>query len=381
MVIEQELVLIRYDLVYFNLKMKGFKIMKKLFLYCLIPIIILFNTNNIFAEQTNKDYGWECEMINRIGDMRYGNWEPPVPSKQWKVGISVPHFKSPLWIDYAYGAMMECEKLGLEVVNVTATEGYDDLATQITQIEDMVTQGIDILLVGAISYEGNASVVEWARSQGVKAIVGLGQSIKSLAMSGIALSDSYYNGRDLLEWLYKDSGGKAKVAVLCGPAGASFSMDHASGIRDAAAKYDGIEIIIERWSDIGVEQGQSITEDLLSSFPDEIDYIIGTDITGQGAANAVYASGLQDRIKVLETWGTRETLSYVKDGRITALVNPPVVAISRTCAGMAVMHLEDDFDAPVRVYVKPPLITEENVDTINLSELFAPEGWVVPARF
>ena len=354
--------------------------MKRIF--CILLFLILVISFGVaLAEQDNTDYNWLCESIDKIGDMQYGNWKPPTASEEWRIGMSVPHFKSPLWMDYVYGAMTECEKLGLKVINVTAASGYDDLATQVTQMEDMVTQGLDAIILGAISYEGNAAIVEYARANGVKAIIGFGQNVKSHGMSGIALSDSYYLGRDMAEWLNKDSGGKANVVVLCGPAGASFSMDHAKGIRDACAKYPGIKIVAERWSDIGVSQGQSIAEDLISSFPNEIDYIIGTDILGQGAANAVQAAGLQGKIKVLEDWGTRETLSYIRDGRLTALQNPQIVALGRTAVGMAVMHLEDDFYAPVRVYVMVPWITKDNVDKIDTSNMFAPEGWTIPSRF
>jgi len=354
--------------------------MKKL-IWIMVFFLLFICFDSALAEQGTDDYTWVCEIIDKIGDMRYGYWEPPTASKEWRIGMSVPHFKSPLWMDYAYGAMLECEKLGLKVVNISAASGYDDLATQVTQMEDMVTEGVDAIILGAISYEGNAAIVEYARANGVKAITGFGQNVKSHGMSGIALSDSYYLGRDMAEWMAKDSGGNANVIVLCGPAGASFSMDHAKGIRDACAKYPGIKIVAERWSDIGVSQGQSITEDLISSYPNEIDYIIGTDILGQGAANAVQAAGLQGKIKVLEDWGTRETLSYIRDGRLTALQNPQIVALGRTAVGMAVMHMEDDFYAPVRVYVMVPWITKDNVDTIDTSTMFAPKGWTVPAKF
>lgn len=354
--------------------------MKKIF-FILLLLTIVFSFEVALSGQVSSDYNWVCETINKIGDMKYGNWEQPLVSKEWRIGISVPHFKSPLWVDNVYGQIIECEKLGLKLVNVSAASGYDDLSTQVSQIEDMVTQEIDALGLGAISYEGNAAIVEWARANGVKAIIGLGQNVKSHGMSGIAGADSYLLGRDMAEWMIQDSGGKANVVVLCGPAGASFSMDHAKGIRDTCANYPDIKIVAERWSDISVPQGQNITEDLISSFPNEIDYIIGTDILGQGAANAVQAAGLQEKIKVLEDWGTRETMSYIRDGRLKALQLPKQVAGGRTAVGMAVMHLEDDFHAPVRVYVMPAMITKDNVNTIDLSPLFAPEGWKVPSKF
>ena len=353
--------------------------MKKIF--CILLFIVLVISFNVaFAEQDNTDYNWECESINKIGDMKYGNWKPPTASKEWRIGMSAP-LATPTWLAYFYGTMIEAEKLGCKIVNASFANGYNDLTTQISQMEDMVTQGVDAIIIGAISYEGNAAIVEWARSKGVKAIIGYGQNVRSYGMSGMALSDSYYLGRDMAEWINKDSGGKANVAVLCGPAGASFSMEHAQGIRDTLAKYPGIKIVAERWSDVGVLPGQSITEDLISSYPNEIDYIIGTDILGQGAANAVTAAGLQGKIKVLEDWGSRETLSYIRDGRLTAIQNPQLVALGRIAVGMAVMHMEGDFDAPVRVYAMVPWITKDNVDEIDTSGMFAPEGWTVPTMF
>jgi len=353
--------------------------MKKIFCILLFVILVI-SFDIVLAEQSSSDYPWVVETVNRMGEYKFGYWEPPTTLKEWRIGVSVPHFKSPLWVDFVYGIITECDRLGLKVVNVSAAKGYDDLSTQITQIEDMVTLGIDALILAGISYEGNAANVEWVRAQGVKAIIGA-QSVKSLAMSGLSCGDPYYYGRDMAEWINKDSGGKANVVVLCGPAGASFTMDHLRGISEAFAKYPGIKIVAERWGDIGVPQGQNLTEDLISSFPNEIDYIIGTDVLGQGAANAVQAAGLQGKIKVVETWGTRETLSYVKDGRLAAFIDNWEAASGIIGVDMAVMHMQDDMYAPVRVRLMSNFITKDDVDNLDTYGMYAPEGWTVPSKF
>ena len=84
-----------------------------------------------------------------------------------KIGISLPTLQEERWGLDKKGFEKAAEEAGIEIILQVANT---DQAVQLSQCEDMLTQGIDVLIIGACDEGGAAIIVEKAHAEGVKVI-------------------------------------------------------------------------------------------------------------------------------------------------------------------------------------------------------------------
>lgn len=334
-------------------------------------LAILFIPNFVSAQEKT----WKSDVIYYWGERRVIDWVNPKPKKEYTIGISVPHLKSPYWVNQLYGMIDEANMLGVKTI-VTAAKGYNDLSTQINQVENLMTQKVDAIILGPISFEGNVASAEEAVKNKIPVIC-VCQSIKSRKGSGISLVDDYQLGVNNAQWIIQDSGGKANVVVFSGPSGASWSMANSEGVHNTFANYPGIKILAEKFCDVDVATSQRIMENLLQTFED-IDYVVALDAIAHGVANAIEASAKDRGIKVVTAYLLEEGLPYVRRGSISAGQGVHCVTMGRQAMDLAVMKLNEDFNRPFIAHPISVWITKENIDSFDRSTQFAPKGWTVP---
>src|SRR5258706_11214662 len=65
-------------------------------------------------------------------------------SKKWFVCVLEPHTGSEYWVGYTYGAFEEAKRQNIKL-RVLSAGGYSNIAGQIGQFEDCVTQGANAI--------------------------------------------------------------------------------------------------------------------------------------------------------------------------------------------------------------------------------------------
>ena len=82
------------------------------------------------------------------------------------IGISMPPLSLERWERDGYNLQSNLRELGYN----TDLQFADDVATQVSQIENMITRGVDALIIGAIDGEALTEVLNLASSEGVPVI-------------------------------------------------------------------------------------------------------------------------------------------------------------------------------------------------------------------
>src|SRR2546429_6034231 len=90
-------------------------------------------------------------------------------AKKWNMCVSFPHMKDAYWIAVDYGVVAESRRLGVKMQLVEAG-GYTKLAKQISQIEDCVAHGADVVVICANSQTRLNKRPEETAGQGLSVI-------------------------------------------------------------------------------------------------------------------------------------------------------------------------------------------------------------------
>ncbi|WP_454051145.1 ABC transporter substrate-binding protein [Cellulomonas sp. Marseille-Q8402] len=216
----------------------------------------------------------------------------------------------------------EAAARGAELV---VTNANNELSKQISDIQEMLAQGVDALIVAPVNSDGLDPALTAARDAGV-AVLTIDRKVSNdhcadyVAYLG---SDFEEQGRRAADALAEATGGTAQVAVLLGSSGNNVTDGRRDGFAEqVAAEYPDITIVAEQTANASRTEGQAVTEQLLQAHP-EIDAVYAyNDEEGLGAMAAVEAAGLLpgEDVKIVSVDGTRTAVQAIVDGTYTAVI-------------------------------------------------------------
>lgn len=205
------------------------------------------------------------------------------------------------------------------------TNAQTQLSKQISDIQDMLAQGVDALIVAPLNSDGLEPALNAAKKKGVPVI-----TVDRKLTSGAC--DTYVNflgsnfeqqGKRAADQLIKGTKNKAKVAILLGASGNNVTTDRTKGFVDEIkAKGSGIDIVAKQTGDFARDKGQKVTEQLLQSNPDITAIYAENDEMGLGALAAIKGSGKQagTDIQIYSIDGTRNAVSEIVKGDYNGVI-------------------------------------------------------------
>jgi protein TorT len=293
--------------------------------------------------------------------------------KKWNICVSFPHLKDPFWIAVDYGVATQAKELGV-TMHLVEAGGYTNLSKQISQIEDCVASGAQAMVISAISYDGLNKTVESVHAKNIP-VIDLVNGMSSPLLSAKSLVSYKPMGYKAGEYIAKQhpkGSGKVQVAWFPGPPGAGWSEASNVGFRDALKDSDA-EVVATKYGDTGKEIQLKLVEDTLQEYPN-IEYIVGTSPTTEGAVQLLRTRGLSDKIKVIASYFTPEVYNDIKRGRVQAAPTDSAVVQGRVAIDQAVRILEGK---PYFKGVSPVVyvIDKSNVNSFDYDTSLAPPNW------
>src|SRR6266850_6027796 len=215
---------------------------------------------------------------------------PAKPSKQYRIGVAIPHLSNPHYVGQAYGYIDEAQSLGARVTLLEAG-GYQYLDKQVSQIEDLVASKVDAIIVVAVSGPGTIGAVEEAAAAGIP-VISVNVMTDSDKVVTRIRSDDDVIGRMQADFMGERLKGTGNVVMLRGAPGTSWAEIRGNAFRTRMAeKYPNVKILGEQYSQSTPSDGLRLMEDFLQTFPQITGVYNGADTTAVGAAQAVIASG------------------------------------------------------------------------------------------
>jgi ABC-type sugar transport system substrate-binding protein len=303
---------------------------------------------------------------------------PPKPSKQYKIGIAIPHLANPHYVGQAYGYIDEAQALGAQVTLLEAG-GYEHLDKQISQVEDLIASKVDAIILAAISGPGTVSAVEAAVAAGIP-VINVNVMTDSDKVVTRVRSDDDVIGRMQADFMGDRLKGAGNVVMLRGAPGTSWAEIRGNAFRQQlAAKYPNVKILGEQYSQSTPTDGLRLMEDFLQTFPQINGVYNGADSTAVGAAQAVRASGKAGSIVMTATDFQLDTEKFIREGVITASVLQQPVTMGRWGVRAAINYLEKKPVPPV-MFTGLMTATKDTLDRLDLAAVRAPAGWTPPTR-
>ncbi|WP_067841368.1 D-xylose ABC transporter substrate-binding protein [Amphibacillus sediminis] len=292
------------------------------------------------------------------------------------IGLSVADLTLERWQHDRDIFVERAEELGAEVL-VQSADGQDE--RQLSQIQNMLSQGVDVLVIIANNSDALSPVVEQAHEEGIP-VVAYDRLINNAPVDAYVSFDNVRVGELQAEYLIETV-----------PTGRYFLLGGAPTDNNAHMFREGqmnvlqplidrgdIEVVGDQWADgWSAENALSIIENALTSNNNQIDAIVATnDSTAGGAIQALTAQNLAGEVAISGQDADLAAVQRIAEGIQSMTIYKPIkdiatrnaeVAIELVKGGEVVSDERVDNGAVEVPFVKlePILVTRDNIiDTI-----------------
>ena len=234
-------------------------------------------------------------------------------SKPYTFGVSLYYRSDEFYVDIENMMKINAEKAGIKL---DIQDANADSSAQLRQFEDFIQMGVDAIIFSPCDPSACVSAVQSANKAGIPVFTYDGVMDDKSGIAAGLYSDFYSDGHDAGEWakdyISKNLGGKAKVAILDYPASAVVCGLRANGFEEAVKELPGVEVVARQDGKATRTGGMEVMENILTANSNEVDVVFAINYeSGAGAAAAIQAAGAKG-IVVPVAWG-KEALQKIED--------------------------------------------------------------------
>ena len=277
-----------------------------------------------------------------------------------KVGVSIANFND-TFLTYMTDGMKEYAASLGEDVEVTYVDAKEDTATQLAQVENFITQGMNAIVVVPVDTAATDPITAAAKEANTP-LVYVNRLPANLPDDVVFVgSDSIDAGLFQMQYIVDKLGGKGNVVIMMGKLDNEAALQRTAGVEQIAADYPDIKITKKDTANWSREEGLTLMENWLST-GDQIDAVASNnDDMALGAIQAIEAAGLLGKIIVGGTDATPDALAAMKDGKLD-------VTVFQDAAGQgggaikAAVALARGEAVEYRVMIPYVLVTPENYE-------------------
>lgn len=280
------------------------------------------------------------------------------PSSKIKIGVTIANFND-TFLTYMTDGMKEyAATLGSDV-EVTYVDAKEDTATQLSQVENFISQGMNAIVVVPVDTAATDPITQAAKDAKTS-LVYVNRLPANLPEDVVFVgSNSIDAGIFQMEYIAEKLGGKGNVVIMMGKLDNEAAIQRTAGVEQVAAKYPDIKITKKDTANWSRPEGLTLMENWLST-GDQIDAVCSNnDDMALGAIQAIEAAGLLGKIIVGGTDATPDALEAMAEGKLD-------VTVFQDAAGQgggaikAAVGLARGETVETRVWIPYVLVTPDN---------------------
>ncbi|WP_329539530.1 sugar ABC transporter substrate-binding protein [Streptomyces sp. NBC_01358] len=244
-------------------------------------------------------------------------------------------------------------------VKVYLANSKMDPGKELSNIEDMISRNVDVLVVQTVNVDALEGDIAKAGSANVPVFLTSVATDEVDGILGAAVVDLGKLGALDAGWIKKDAGGKpVDVGIVAGAPGAASDL-MVAGFTEALPA--NAKVVANQPGMFNPVEAQSVAENMIQAHPG-LDYaFVANEEMAFAVRKAFDGAGAKD-VRIVTENGTDKGLAAVKDGRFSATVANSPQVIGETAVRNAVARLDDEKKADKIARIPLTLITKENPD-------------------
>jgi ribose transport system substrate-binding protein len=271
------------------------------------------------------------------------------------IGFAISSFDNDFFVSLKDGAEQGAAAAG---ATVTISDAGGDAATQASQVEDFITQGVDLIMVNPVDSDAIVPSVEAANAAGIP-VVAVDRGASGGDIASFVASDNVLGGTMAGEYLFEQMGDSGEVLELQGIIGTSAAQERGEGFQIALDSASGITRVAQQTANFARDEGLTVTENLLQANPGATGLFAHNDDMALGAVEAAAAAG-SDLI-IVGFDAAPDALQAVADGTMAGTIAQQPVLMGELAVETALQVIAGE-TVPAAIGVPVALVTPDNVN-------------------
>ncbi|WP_346348710.1 MULTISPECIES: substrate-binding domain-containing protein [unclassified Fibrobacter] len=273
------------------------------------------------------------------------------PSFSGTIGLSVSTLNNPFFVTLVEGAKKTAAELKLAL---TVVDAGDNVSKQVSDIEDLISKNVSILIVNAVDSDALTGAVKVAKSKGVK-VISVDRAINGVEVDCQIASDNVAGAELATQYIVDKLGEGVITAELQGTLGSSAAIDRGKGFHNIADKK--LKVAASQTANFNRTEGMSVMENMLQANGKIAAVFAANDEMALGAVEA--SSGAGKKVMVVGFDATDDAVEAIKAGRMAATIAQQPALIGETAVRTA-MDIANGKVVEKNIPVKVTLVTAEN---------------------
>ena len=296
---------------------------------------------------------WSLAGCGIVIDGEGGSTGSKASGASGAIGLSISTQNNPFFVTLAEGAKKAAKQAG---VPLTVVDASDDATKQVSDIEDLVSKNVSVLIVNPVDSDAVTGAVEAAIAKGVR-VISVDRVVNGVDIDCQIASDNVAGAELATQYIVDTLGENVKTAELVGTSGASAAIDRSQGFHNIADKK--LKVVASQTADFDRTQGMTVMENMLQADSSIQAVFAGNDEMALGAVEAI--SGAKKDVLVVGFDATDDAIEAIRQGRMGATIAQQPDLIGSTAVENAI-RLTKGESIPKEIPVEVTLITKDTVD-------------------
>lgn len=221
--------------------------------------------------------------------------DEPAAAGGLKIGWSVYTMDNDFFQKMTAGVVDKCAELGYELLQ---HDEKNDEAEMVAGCQNLISSGIDALVVSPCKPEAMNNIVELAHAEGIPVIIvdiGDGGSDKDAIIISDVYGGGQMAGRYALQLLEENGTTGKDVAIIKCEESAVYAIRRGEGFKNVMEEA-GYSVVKELTANSQQDQGYTVMQDILASNPEVVAVFAENDPMAAGAAQAIKDANRDDII-------------------------------------------------------------------------------------
>lgn len=266
---------------------------KKVLNLALVAGLAASSATALFAQEAEKSgykgaprtMLWSTVPIETVDTTQYKKDGPYV------IGFSNASISNSWRVGMLHSIQQAAHDNSDKIKQLIITDANDDPAKQVSDVQDLISRGVDLLIVSAATAEALDAIVTRAHESGIPVVM-VDRRVTSDNFTTFITASDWVYGHMSAQWMVEKLGGKGNIVMLPGMAGVSVAETRIAAAKQIFANYPEIKVLDLQYTDWSPAKGKQVMAALIQKYGDTIDGVWADHgLQGSGAIEALVESG------------------------------------------------------------------------------------------
>ncbi len=296
----------------------------------------------------------------------------PAPAKKFKIAVIPKGTTHEFWKSIHAGAVQASREVGAEVI-WKGPQKEDDRAQQITVVEDVLSRGVDGIVLAPLDDRALVRPVQDAMRDNIPVVI-IDSGLQGKDYVSFIATDNFQGGVMAARRMGELLQGKGRIFMIRYQAGSASTTERERGFLETVQKdFPGLTVLAkDQYAGPTTESAYQTAENLLGRFPDVDGVFTPNESSTFGALRALQEAQLTGKVKFVGFDSSPKLVQALAAGQIQGLVLQNPVKMGYLGVKTMVQYLRGE-KIPEIVDTGVYLATRENMGSAEIKALLTPD--------